>query len=84
MYCNKNIDIKLSEYDAFLESPSSGTLNVERSESQTILKYLGAYKPKGLHSGSYFSSIRGRLQLIEDSANYYWVVLRIKRYINKY
>jgi hypothetical protein len=24
MYCNKNIDIKLSEYDAFLESPSSG------------------------------------------------------------
>ena len=45
--CNENVDIKFSAHDSFLEQPSSGTLNVERLESQIILKVLGS-KPKGL------------------------------------
>jgi hypothetical protein len=31
---NKNVDIILSAHDAFLEQPSSGTLKIERLESQ--------------------------------------------------
>jgi len=30
------IDIKFSAHDAFLEKPSSGTLKIERLESQII------------------------------------------------
>ena len=48
-WCSKNVDIKLSTNNAFLESPSSGTLKVERLESQIILKSLGAIKPDGLN-----------------------------------
>jgi hypothetical protein len=33
---NKNVDIKFSAHDAFLELPSSGTLKIERWESQII------------------------------------------------
>ena len=33
MYYNKNVDIKFSAHDAFLEYPSSGTLRV------TIIRY---------------------------------------------
>jgi len=33
---NKNVDIKFSAQDAFLEYPSSGTLKIERLESQII------------------------------------------------
>ena len=33
---NKNIDIKLSTHDTFLEKPSSDTLKIERLESQII------------------------------------------------
>jgi hypothetical protein len=46
--CNKNVDIKLSVHNTILEQPSSGTLKVERLESQIILKALRASKPKGL------------------------------------
>ena len=31
---NKNVDIKISAHDAFLESPPSGTLKVNRLENQ--------------------------------------------------
>jgi len=48
--CNKNVDIKFSAHDAFLELPSSGTLKVGRLENLIILKVLGASKPKGLNS----------------------------------
>ena len=40
----KKVDIKFSAHDAFLESPSSGTLKIERLESQIILKVLGSNK----------------------------------------
>ena len=33
---NKDVDIKLSAHDAFLEKPSSGTLKIEILESQII------------------------------------------------
>ena len=33
---NKNVNIKFRTHDAFLEKPSSGTLNIERLESQVI------------------------------------------------
>jgi len=46
---NKNVDIKSSVYDAFLESPSSGTLKIEKLEHQIILKSFGAIRPKGLN-----------------------------------
>ena len=46
--CHKNVDIKLSVHNTILEHPSSGTLKVERLESQIILKALRASKPKGL------------------------------------
>jgi hypothetical protein len=35
-YSNKNVEIKLSAHDAFLESLSSGFLKVERLENQII------------------------------------------------
>jgi len=34
MTCDKNIDIKFSWHDVFLEEPSSGTLKVKIFESQ--------------------------------------------------
>ena len=40
---SKNLDIKVSGNDSFLESPSSGTLKVKRLESQIILKSLGGF-----------------------------------------
>ena len=46
--CNTNVDIKFSAHDPFLESSSSGTLKIERLESQ-IFKVLGPIKPKGLN-----------------------------------
>ena len=33
---NENVDIEFSAHDAFLEQPSSGTLKIERLESQII------------------------------------------------
>jgi len=33
---NKNVDVKFSAQNQFLESPSSGTLNIEILESQII------------------------------------------------
>jgi hypothetical protein len=46
---NKNVDIQFSEHDAFLERHSSGTLEIERLESQIILnksaKLLCLYSP---------------------------------------
>jgi hypothetical protein len=33
---NKDVNIKFSAHDAFLEKPSSGTLNIEIFESQII------------------------------------------------
>ena len=44
--CNENLDIKYSAHDLFLQKPSSGTLKLKIFESQIILKYLGARKPK--------------------------------------
>ena len=35
-YRNKNVDIKFSAHDVFLELPASGTLKIERFESQII------------------------------------------------
>ena len=32
----KNVDIKFSAHDAFLEYPSSGTLNIKKLESELI------------------------------------------------
>ena len=43
---NKNVDIKFSVHDVFLEYPSSSTLKAEIFESQIILKSLGERKPK--------------------------------------
>jgi hypothetical protein len=37
-FINKNVDIKFSAHDAFLEKPSSGTLKVERLEIYNICK----------------------------------------------
>jgi hypothetical protein len=34
--CTKNVDIKLSTHNTFLEKPSSGTLKIERLESEII------------------------------------------------
>ena len=49
----RNVDIKFSAHDAFLESPSSRTLNVERLENKIILeKKLRAIKPKELKQDS--------------------------------
>jgi hypothetical protein len=42
----EHVDIKFSAHGAFLEYPSSGTLNTERLES---LMGLGARKPEGLN-----------------------------------
>ena len=36
MRCNKNVDILFSAHDAFLESPSSDTLKIERFANQII------------------------------------------------
>jgi len=36
MYTNKNVDIKFSVHDTFLEWPSSGMLKMERLESLII------------------------------------------------
>jgi hypothetical protein len=33
---NENVDIKFSAHDVFLELPASGTLKIERFESQII------------------------------------------------
>jgi len=44
---NKNVDIKFSAHDEFLEYPSSDMLEIERLEGQ---KVLGAIKPKGQKS----------------------------------
>jgi hypothetical protein len=38
--CNKNVDIKFSVHDTFLEYPSSGTLKAKILENQIILKSL--------------------------------------------
>jgi hypothetical protein len=35
--CNKNVDIKFSVHDTFLEYPSSGTLKAKILENQIIL-----------------------------------------------
>ena len=34
--CSKIVDIKFSAHDTFLEKPSSGTLKIERLESEII------------------------------------------------
>ena len=47
--CNKNVDILLSAYDVFIESPTSGTIKFERLGSHIIKIYLGARKPEGLN-----------------------------------
>ena len=44
----KNVDIKYSAHDTFLESPSSRTLKNKIIESTMSLKSLGARKPNGL------------------------------------
>ena len=45
---NKNVNIKFSAYDAFLEKPASGMLKIERSESQIIWSF-GSHKTKGIN-----------------------------------
>ena len=37
-FINKNVDIKFSAHDAFLEKPSSGTLKIGRLEIYNIRK----------------------------------------------
>jgi hypothetical protein len=44
----QSVDIKLSAHDAFLEKSTSGTLKIERLESQ-MTQCLGAIKPKDLN-----------------------------------
>jgi len=46
---DKNVDIKISLHDAFLDKPSLGTLKVERLVNQIILNVLGASKPNCLN-----------------------------------
>jgi hypothetical protein len=41
--CTKNVDIKFSAHDTFLEKPSSGTLKIERLESGIIKKCSEQY-----------------------------------------
>ena len=36
---NKNVDIKFSAHDTFLEQPLSGALKIERLDSQIIYHY---------------------------------------------
>ena len=36
LFANKNVDIKYSASEAFLESPSSGTFNIEILEGRII------------------------------------------------
>ena len=50
--CNKNVDIKFSAHNAFLEQPSSGTFNDKRLESQIIWSF-GSNKTKGHQQNSY-------------------------------
>ena len=47
---NDNVDIKISVDSACLENPSSGTLRIERLESQISLSCFGAIKTNGLSS----------------------------------
>ena len=44
---NKNVDIKFSAYDSFLESSSTGTFKVERLDIQIMQRFAGAIKTKG-------------------------------------
>jgi hypothetical protein len=46
---SKNVNIKISSHDAFLDKPSSGALKVEKLENQIILNVLGESKPKSLN-----------------------------------
>jgi septal ring factor EnvC (AmiA/AmiB activator) len=47
---NKNVDMKVSEYDAYLEKPSSGmTLIIKRLEENILKKFLRARHPKDLN-----------------------------------
>jgi hypothetical protein len=41
-HCNKNVGIKFSAHDAFLEYPSSDTLEIERLQGQIIYHILRA------------------------------------------
>ena len=52
--CNKNVDIKFSVHDTFLEYPLSGTLKSEILENQTIVKYLAAMESKRTHIDNYY------------------------------
>jgi hypothetical protein len=45
---NKNVDIKFSAHDTFLEWPSSDILKIERLKSPKIHKCLGEINPNGL------------------------------------
>ena len=48
---NKSVDLKFSANDAFLEKPSSGTLTIQRLESQfKQFIVLGAIKPQCLNT----------------------------------
>ena len=51
---NKNVDIKFSAHDAFLELPSSGMFKVERLESQIM---FGASKSNGLNRIKFLTKI---------------------------
>jgi hypothetical protein len=64
MRSNKNVDIKLSAHDAFLESPSSGTFKVENLENQIIYKFLGSIKRKDLNRIAKIGS--GHLCMMEE------------------
>ena len=45
---NKNVDMKVSEYDAYLEKPSSGmTLIIKRLERKYFKKVFKSKTPKG-------------------------------------
>ena len=57
------MDVKFSAYDAFLEK--TGRLKIERLESQIILKYLRAIKPKDLNVIA--KIVYGHLCLREDN-----------------
>jgi hypothetical protein len=57
---NKNVDIKFSAYDSFLESSSTGTFKVERLDIQIMQRFVGAIKTKG-HTKNRSTSIKSNM-----------------------
>ena len=60
---NKNVDIKFSAHDAFLEYPLSGTFKIDRLERQIILSF-GSNNTKGFNLYCLFRGVRVTRSLV--------------------